>query len=210
MVSLFAFFAIVGGTILVCQFVLTLVGVGADHADFSGMHGADTGGGFADLHHDVASPEGHDAGGHHGSTWLFGILSFRTLVAAATFFGLGGLVAESLRQSPVVQVVVALACGAAAMYAVHGIMQLFGKLAEDGTVRIRRAIGQEGTVYLSIPPQRSGVGKIHLSLQQRLMEYPAVTAGHVRLAVGARVLVTGIVGTDTLEVESLGEQVEAA
>jgi hypothetical protein len=210
MVSLFAFFALVGGTILVCQFVLTLVGLGTDHADFGGMHDADAGSGFADLHHDVASPEGHDAGGHHGSTWLFGIVSFRTLVAAATFFGLGGLVAESLRQSPVVQVGVALACGAAAMYAVHGVMRLFGNLAEDGTVRIRRAIGEEATVYLSIPPQRSGVGKVHLSLQQRLMEYPAVTAGDVRLAVGAKVRVTGVVGTNTLEVELSGEQREAA
>jgi hypothetical protein len=137
-------------------------------------------------------------------------LSFRTLVAAATFFGLGGLAGESLHQPPVIQVVIALASGVAAMYLVHGVLVFFRRLVEDGTVRIARAVGSEGTVYLTIPPNRSGIGKIHLNLQRRLMEYPAVTAHGEKLATGAKVVVTGVVGTDTLEVAPRRPTNEAA
>lgn len=163
MLSLFMFCAIVGGTVLACQFVLTLIGLGGDHggfADHAGFHLGDAHGGGDLSHsggHDVASPEGHDAGSQHGSTWLFGVISFRTVVAAATFFGLGGMAAESFGQNQVAQVLVALACGAAAMYSVHWLMRLFGRMAEDGTVRIRRAIGSQATVYLTIPPARTAL-----------------------------------------------------
>ncbi|MGE0757421.1 MAG: NfeD family protein [Pirellulaceae bacterium] len=207
MFNVYMFFALVGGTVLICQFVLTLVGMGGDHAEMGGHAGGEVGGAFADGSSDFASPDGHDAGGHHGSTWLFGVITFRTLVAATAFFGLCGLVADSLQQPPVLQFIVALAGGAVAMYTVHYILKLFGRFSEDGTVRIRRAIGEEGTVYLSIPPLRSGIGKIHLNVQHRLMEYPAVTAGDEKLPTGTKVVVTGVTGSDTLEVEALAKTV---
>lgn len=210
MVNLFTFFALVGGTILVCQFVLTLVGWGGDHAHGGDIGHAELHGDHGGLDHDMTSPDGHDAHGHHGSTWLFGVLSFRTLVAAATFFGLGGLVADSLKQPPAAQLTGALAAGIAAMYAVHSVMRLFSRLGEDGTMRIRRAIGKQGTVYLSIPPARSGTGKIHVSVQSRLVEFPAVTAHAEKLAIGAKVFVTGVIGTDTLEVEPVPETAQVA
>ena len=66
--------AVVGGTVLVCQFVMTLLGLGGDH---------DAGG-----DHDVAHDAGHHEAGHdHDSSWLVGVLTFRTLVAALAFFG---------------------------------------------------------------------------------------------------------------------------
>jgi hypothetical protein len=209
MVTFFIFCAVAGGTILVCQLVLTLVGLGGDPAD---LGGADAGHDGSDFHagHDGDSPEGHDAHGHHGSTWLFGVISFRTLVAATTFFGLGGMVAESLGQPSLAQVVVALACGAAAMYTVHGILRLFARLAEDNTVRIRRAVGANATVYLTIPANRSGTGKVHVNVQGRLLEYPAITPNEEKLTTGAKVVVIGVVGTDTLEVEPLRESVAVA
>ncbi len=42
--------------------------------------------------------DGHDAAHAHGSTWLFGVISFQTVVAALTFFGLcrtGIVISES-------------------------------------------------------------------------------------------------------------------
>lgn len=210
MTSLFVFCAIFGGTILICQFVLTLIGLGGDHGAFGHFDVGDASHDLGGLDHGVGGPEGHDSLGHHGSTWLFSVVSFRTLVAAATFFGLGGLVTESLQQSPLVQVISALACGIAAMYGVHWIMRLFSRLSEDGTVRIQRAVGRKATVYLTIPPQRTGMGKIHITIQDRLMEYPAITANDEKIATGAKVVVIGVVGTDTLDVEPIREQVEAA
>ena len=197
--------AVVGGTVLICQFVLTLVGLGGDHIalgdvahDFSG-----------DVGHDVhvggahgAESAGHDAQGHHGSSWLFAMISFRTLVAAATFFGLAGLAARSAGQSVGVQLLLAGVAGVAAMYGVHWMVRMMGQLGEDATVRIRHALGKEGTVYIPIPPAKAQAGKIQLKLQNRLVEYEAVTSGPEKLATGTKVRVVGITG-GTLEVEPL-------
>lgn len=202
---LFLLCAVVGGTILICQFVLTLVGLGGENAgdfgadvphDFS----ADAGPAGGDVH--GLDPAGHDAQGHHGSSWLFAVVSFRTLVAAAAFFGLAGLGAQSARQPVGVQLLLAAAAGAAAMYGVHWMVRLMGRLGYDATQRIQQAVGREGTVYVPIPPGKAQAGKVQLSLNNRLVEYEAVTGGPARLATGTKVRVVGIAGS-TLEVEPL-------
>jgi membrane protein implicated in regulation of membrane protease activity len=207
MALLFMICAVVGGTVLICQFVLTLVGLGGDHgvdfshdltADFSGDAGhAALGGGTHD-----AGPGGHEASSQHGSSWLFAVLSFRTLVAAITFFGLVGLAAKSADQNPGIQLLLAVAAGIGAMYGVHWLMRTIGRLGEDATIRVRSALGQEGTVYVPIAGARAQAGKIQLKLQNRLVEYEAVTSSTDRLPTGMKVRVIGIAG-NMLEVEPI-------
>jgi membrane protein implicated in regulation of membrane protease activity len=210
MSTVFLICAVIGGTILVCQFVLTLVGFGHHDLDIGHDVSADVGAGdAADAH--GGDLDGHDAQGqHHGSTWLFSVVSFRTLVAAATFFGLAGLASSSAGLSSITQVAIAVVCGAAAMFATHWTVRQFNRLSEDGTVRINRAIGQEGTVYLTIPPGGSSTGKVQVKVQDRLMEYEAVTVGDTPLNTGARVVVVGIEGGKWLRVEPVREQIAAA
>lgn len=202
MAYLYLFFAVVGGTVLICQFVLTLVGLSGGHDlpdDLSADH---AGGDFhVDAHdagHDGESDQAHHDQSH-GSSWLFGVISFRTLVAASTFFGLGGLAAQQGNLNLFAQLAIAGVCGLGAMHGVHWIMKLIGRLGEDGTVRIQRAIGQEGTVYIPIPGGKSKAGKVQLRLQNRLLEYAAVTSSDERLPTGMQVRVVGVNG-DVLEV----------
>lgn len=208
MTAIFVFCAVVGGTILVCQFVLTLVGFGHDLGDsggdlahdFSGdaptdLHAPSDGGDHSADHHDPS----------HGSSWLFGVISVRTLVAAFAFFGLAGLAAESAGLSRVIQVLLASACGIAAMYSVHFLVKQLGRLGEDSTVRINRALGLEGTVYIPIPAQKASAGKVQLTLQNRLIEYAAITSGGQKLPTGAKVRVVAVHGS-TLEVEPILQQ----
>jgi hypothetical protein len=215
MVSIFIVCSAVGGTILVAQFALALVGLGG-HAfdmdtptdvghDFGGDFHGDTGGDFhgdSGLHGDHAGGDADhaDQAGHHGSTWLFGVLSFRTIVAALAFFGLAGLAADSADLPTPTVLAVALGAGAAAMFAVYWMMRGLYTLRAEGTVRIHRAVGQHGNVYLRIPANRSGSGKIQFNLQNRTMEYLAVTAGP-ELATGAKVVVVAVVNPTTLEVQ---------
>jgi membrane protein implicated in regulation of membrane protease activity len=206
--TLFLLCAVVGGTVLICQFVLTLVGLGGDHV------GMDVGHDFhSDAGHDVhvgdthgAESSDHDAAGHHGSSWLFAVISFRTLVAAATFFGLAGMAAKAADQGVGVQLLLGAVAGLSAMYGVHWMVRTMGTLGEDGTVRVSHALGKEGTVYIPIPAARAQAGKIQLKLQNRLVEYEAVTSGLQKLATGTKVRVVGITGS-TLEVEPLVTQV---
>lgn len=184
MTWLFIICAVVGGTVLVCQFVLTLIGMGGD----------------IEIAEDVDLPDSD--GGHVDSSWLFGVISFRTLVAAAAFFGLAGLAMESAGQGWGVQFVVAAAAGLSAMYGVHWIVRAMTRLGQDGTLKIASAIGREGTVYVPIPANKANAGKVQLKVQNRLVEYEAVTSGPQKLATGTKVQVVGISGS-TLEVEPL-------
>jgi len=78
-------------------------------------------------------------------------------------------------------------------------MRTLSRLRSDGTVRIERAVGKSGTVYLTVPAQRAGVGKVTLNLQNRTLECQAVTA-RSELATGAKVVVVSVIGPDTVEV----------
>jgi hypothetical protein len=185
---------LVGSPLLVVQFLLSLLGFGhqdapgGDHDFHSGDHDA-----HASGHQDV-----HDSGHDSYVTWFVGLLSLRTLAAALTFFGLAGLSASMNLQEPMV-LAVAVAGGAAAFVIVAWLMKTMNKLKADGTVRMERAVGKNGTVYLTVPANKAGAGKVTLNLQNRTVEYQAITpAGE--LPTGAKVVVTAIVSADTVEV----------
>lgn len=198
MAWLFLILAILGGTILVCQFVLMLIGFGAD------MDIAD------DLPDDVpdgghwsVDPELGDHAVGHGnlSTWIFGVLSFKTLTAAAAFFGLAGCAAHAAHMTPAAQLTIATLAGLGAMYGVHWIMRSITRLSEDGTVRLDRSVGKEGTVYLTVPGNRKGTGKVQFKLQNRLVEYPAITNYDETLPTGRRIRIVNVVNHSTVEIE---------
>jgi hypothetical protein len=215
-----------GGTILVLQAITTLIGLGGDSfstdvphdvgGDLGGDVPGDVGGDFhvetgVHLHGDTGADAPHaagtDDGQHHpsqghGSSRLFAVLSFRGVVAAMAFFGLGGLTADAMDLPVPTVLFVALACGAAAMYGMYWLMQWLGTLHAEGTVHLEQAVGLAATVYLGIPGARSGAGKIQVNLQNRTMEYLAITAGEP-LATGARVVVVGMVNPETVEVRPL-------
>ena len=112
---LFLVCALVGGTVFILQFVLAVAGSGVDDLDFGD-----------DIPHDIPHDVPHDMPSHgdhgHGSTWMFGVISFRTVVAALTFFGLAGLASLSADISAPLSLVSSCAAGAGAMYGVHDRM----------------------------------------------------------------------------------------
>ncbi len=94
--------AVLGGTLFLCQFMMTLLGMGggSDHdlgsdSDAGGDHAGDAG---HDSH--GAQGHGHEVGHESATQWLVGMLSVRTVTAALAVFGLGGLAAT---QRPVHQ-----------------------------------------------------------------------------------------------------------
>ncbi|MGC4007071.1 MAG: hypothetical protein QM811_29690 [Pirellulales bacterium] len=205
MATLFFVCAIVGGTITVCQFFLTLFGMG-DHdlahgggGDFDAGHlghGGHTGdtSDSTDLH----DTDHHDA--DHGTSWIFGVLTFRTLVTFVAFFGLAGMAGTTADWPDTRTLLVAIAVGAAAVYVVQLILRGISRLRADGTVRIQHAVGQPGTVYLRIPAVGNGYGKVTLTLQNRSVELEAATAGDQPLAGGTPIVVTRVLGPDRVEV----------
>jgi hypothetical protein len=187
--------AALGGTLLVCQFVMSVVGIGDHH---------DVGGPDADLDHDVHHGD-HGAGDDHSHSWFVGVLTFRTVVAGLTFFGLAGLAGLAREFPPLLTLLVAVAAGAGALFLVAFMMRGLHKLRAEGTVHIERSVGKHGTVYLRIPAERAGAGKVHLNLQNRTVEYQAVTNQVRDLPTGAKVVVLAVVSSDTVEVAPVEE-----
>ncbi|HLJ97651.1 MAG TPA: hypothetical protein VKU02_31105 [Gemmataceae bacterium] len=184
-----------GATLMVCQFLLSLVGLGGHHEAGDSHELA-----AHDAHCDQdASHDHHDSHHESLSSWFVSLLTFRTLVAALTFFGLAGLAGTQQWGDGAATRLISVAAGAGAMVLVAGLMRTLSRLRAEGTVRMDRAVGKGGTVYLPIPAGRAGTGKVLLNLQNRTVECQAVTA-EKELPTGAPVVVVAIVGPDTVEV----------
>jgi len=154
--------AITGGTLSVCLLVAGMLGFGADHD--------------VDADTDADANLDSDHGADHGNGFL-GLLTVRTVTAALLFFGLGGLTTLYYGMTEPAAFAPAFAAGAVALYAVATLMKSLARLQADGTARVERAVGCAGTVYLRIPGANAGPGKVHLTLQNRTVEYQAVTPG---------------------------------
>ncbi len=210
--TLFLMAAVVGGTVMVCQFLMTMLGLGDDGADFGdGDVGGDVGvdvcdfdgGGDMDIDGDHHTPIHHAADAdvdHPGSSWLFQVLSFRTVVAALTFFGLGGAWSSSSGHAPALSLVVALAAGGAAMFGMYHLMKMIYNFQSSGNVDIRNAVGQPAKIYIPVPSAGEGKGKVQVTLQGRTMEYEAITDDDEKLNTGENVIVEAVVGSDIVKV----------
>jgi len=196
--SVYLICATVGGAILVVQTILLLVGghdgagVDADGADFHG----------GDFHHgtgaDVAHDHDHAHGSDHGHGFLK-MLSFKTLVAFVTFFGLTGLATVESEFQPMVGFILALGAGVTAFYIVAFLMTSLSRLQSKGNMNIQNAVGQTAQVYLRVPAAGGGQGKVMVSVQGHKVALKAVTAG-MEIPSGVEVRVVGVRSSDTLDV----------
>ena len=175
-----------GVTLIVCQFLMSLLGFGGDH------HGLGDHGGLHDSGHG-----GHD--GSHADNWFLGLLTFKTVSTAVTFFGLGGLSAQYYELPAASVVITAVLSGLSAFYLVAMVMRGMSRLKSDGTVNLDSSVGQPGTVYLRIPGFREGSGKVTLNLQNRTVELEAVTVGP-ELPTGAPITVREVLEGGIVEV----------
>jgi len=180
--------AVFGGTVLLLQFFMTLIGVGSDDAD---------GGDSVEI--DVSDGSGPDGIGHSDTVDLFKMISFRTVIAGIAFAGLGGLIGITGGFGKPLSVLFATVSGFGAFFIVYYLYRAIAKLKSDGSVTEMLLIGARGTVYLRIPAAQSGIGKVQVSQQDRTMEYEAITLGD-ELKNGSPITVVRIVSANTVEV----------
>jgi hypothetical protein len=138
--------------------------------------------------------------GESGVDEGFELLSVRSVAAGAGFFGLAGLGATAANVVLPLALIAAGVAGLGALVGTAFLMRQILRLDSDGSLRLENAVGLAGTVYLPIPPDRSGHGKVQFALQGRTVEMGAVTPVAEGLATGAPVVVVSIVDSDTVEV----------
>ena len=148
-------------------------------------------------------------GGDSNGFWLLEMLSLKTLSAALAFFGLSGWICIAAGQSNGVALTVASIAGYSAMYSVYWALKQMLKLEKSGNIDVRNAVGKSAKVYIPIPAQREGQGKVQMKVQDRTTEYLAVTEDIETLKTGEDVIVVELIASDTLLVERVKEPIEA-
>jgi membrane protein implicated in regulation of membrane protease activity len=190
--------AVFGGTLMVLQLLLSLVGLGGAEGDDIGDSGGDVG----DVDNDTYFGE------HSQTVEIFKVLSLRTIVAGIAFFGLGGLAGLTGGTSSPVSVILAIALGLIAILIVYYLYRSFTYLRSDGSISSKTLVGALGNVYLKIPAAGNGSGKVLVNQQDRTMEYEAITASESDLKTGSPIVVVGIVSPTMVEVKQYKPSVE--
>ena len=179
--------ALLATLVFLIQMVLTLMGIG----DTDGDAGGDIDFGDAD-----ANGETMDTG---GAIQLFTI---RNAVNFLLGVGWGGVCFYSSIHQPTLLALVAIICGCLLVGAFLLMMRSMMRLESNGAFRIEECVGQTCDVYLRIPGQRSGQGKVQVSFRGSVQELDAVTDGEP-LASGTKVRITQLIGGKLLLVERI-------
>ncbi|WP_024856095.1 hypothetical protein [Ruminococcus albus] len=183
------------------------------HTDVGGHNfdiGHDIGGhhGF-DIHHDVSGGHG-DIDAHHSGDFhdhsindnvtdtSMHFFTLQTIVAFLTVFSWSSIVLVGSRVPSLAALPVGILLGIGTMALVAKMVQLSMRLAENGTVDLRNAIGESATVYIPCPPKNQGMGKITMTLQGQMMELGAFNEGEEMLKTGTKVVVVDVRGDDVV------------
>ncbi len=185
--------------IFIIQSVMTFLGAdgGSDFDINSDVDVPD--GGLGNLPQDASTPI--DAGAAHGSG--MGLLTFRNFVNFFLGFGWSAILLESSIKSTTLLMVVSIIIGVALVFAVMMLFKWLSGMQQAGNIDVyKQAVGCEGKVYLRIPGERSGAGKVQININNSVREYEAQTDGPA-LPTGASVKVVEVLGATTLLVEPL-------
>ena len=169
--QIFALIAIPSTLVLVIQTLLLFFGFGDDDIDVDG----------GDLDGDIDGSDG------------MALFSIRGIMGMAAVGGWSGLVMQEAGINIWVTIILALCFGLLALVGIAYIMKLTSKLQASGNIDLGRAIGKVGTVYIPIPPNMQGTGKINITLQERFLEVSAMTNADRKIGTGESVR---IVATD--------------
>jgi membrane protein implicated in regulation of membrane protease activity len=131
-------------------------------------------------------------------------LKVLTLRGALVFLAIGSWTAFLLIGSLDIwlALVLGIVAGIIAAYVQALAFRATLKLESAGNMNYENAVGKTGTVYLRIPKNRSGKGKISLIIQDRLVEVDAVTEEAEDLMPKTTVEVVRLLDSATLIVKS--------
>jgi len=129
------------------------------------------------------------------------IITVRGIIAFFVIFGWVGIVMQSAGISLPITLIVAAICGLATMIGIAFLFKLVMRLKSNGTSDNRNAVGTAGKVYLTVPPSRSGEGKVNIMLQGAYVERNAVTDETESIPTGCEIIVVGTSGQTSLVVK---------
>lgn len=136
----------------------------------------------------------------HGAGFQF--FTLKNFVGFFTIFGWVGIAMIQSGAGQFVSVTVATLAGVAMMFSMAGMFYLLMKAQHDGTMKIEKAVGQTGEVYLTIQSKRGGIGKVQIKVMGAIRTLDALTDDDADIQTGRIVTVSNIVNDHILLVTS--------
>lgn len=183
---------LVATLVFIIQSVLTFIGADVDSAaDF------DT----ADF--DLTT-DGSDLSNIDTGTNLY---TFRNFVNFFMGFGWSLIILSDSIKSTALLILLSLLIGIALVVLVMYLFKWLSSMQQSGNINVREtAAGCEGKVYLAIPGERKGAGKVQISINGAVREYDAVTDSG-DLPTGASIRVVEAIDSNTLLVEEINSYI---
>nr|WP_294871804.1 hypothetical protein [uncultured Pedobacter sp.] len=107
----------------------------------------------------------------------FQLFSFRNLINFLLGLSWAGISFYSLITNKPLLIIVSVLVGAGFIFLFFLIMKQIQKLAENNTFKIESTLNKNATVYLRIPANKTGTGKIQISINGSFREIDAITNG---------------------------------
>lgn len=139
-----------------------------------------------------------------GDSIPFQFLSLKNIVAFFAVFGWSGIGFINAGMAAWLVILLALICGFLMMLLMATLFFLMSKLAENGTLKMKNAVGKLGEVYLVIPANRSGMGKVQLNVQGSLRTLDAITDDLEKIPTSSIIQVLDVIDEQILLVKKHG------
>ena len=172
--------AIVSTFIFAVQTILTFVGIGDVDADFD---------------FNISDGDTMDTGG------ALSLFSVRSIVNFLMGFGWGGVCFDKYIENNFLLILAAIAVGSFFVATLLFVIRKIMKLESSGNIKMEDCVGKTCDVYLRIPANKSGKGKVQISVNGTIFEFDAVTSDVEPLPTGSKVIVVENLGSSTLLVK---------
>jgi hypothetical protein len=181
-----SFITAVSATFVMFVFLILML-IGVDGSDFDGID-------VPEVNTDFINDEPISA---------IGGLRIFTIKGALAFLSIGGWIAYIFVSmiGPVLSVLLGIILGSAAAVLQAMAFKAMMKLEVAGNLDYKNAIGKIGTVYIRVPKNKSGKGKITVVIQERYAEIDAITEDLEDILPKTTITVVGLYDETTLLVK---------
>ncbi len=187
-------------TLIMIVFIILML-IGFDNSEFDGIDDLSMDVDFdvdvdADFDIDSINDEPLSSIGGLKIFTIRGILAFLSMGSWTTMLFLDIL-------SPWIATVIGMIVGLISAYLLALALRQAMKLESSGNIDYRKAIGKPAIVYLRVPKQNSGHGKVNLVLEDRFIEVDAITKGDEDILVNQEVTIVGLYDLTTVIVSKI-------
>ena len=157
----------------------------------------------ADVEMDMDTDFDIADGGFEGDPSM-NLYTFRNLVNFLLGMSWTAILLNEQIKSKALLMLIAFAVGAAIVFAVMMMFKGLSKMQQSGNINVfESAVGCNGKVYLTVPGERKGQGKVQININNSVREYDALTDSEDDLKTGTSIKVTEVLDASTLLVEEI-------